>query len=124
MKKRVGFVGTLFVGICLAVISAKPLLAQDPVEVGPHIYTVIFENERVRVSDISFEPGEEIGMHSHPDHFVYVLSAGKLKLSYPDGTTKDFEGVPGQVAWTPAESHAAVNTGESQFHAVVVELKQ
>ena len=95
----------------------------DPVVVGPNIYKAVFENERVRVCEITFKPGDEIAMHSHPDHFVYVLTQGKLKLSYPDGTSKDFEGTPGQVVWIPAESHSTVNIGGTEFRALVVELK-
>jgi quercetin dioxygenase-like cupin family protein len=97
--------------------------AQDPVVVGPEIYSMKFENERVRVSEIHFAPGASIPMHEHPDHFLYVLTAGTIQLSYPDGRTADFVAQPGQIVWTPAESHAAVNTGTTDFTALVVELK-
>lgn len=113
------------VGIMMLSAAAMPVaVAQDPVEVGPHIYTVVFENERVRVSEIQFKVGDQIAMHSHPDHFVYVLEPGTLQLSYPDGRTSTFEGTPGQVVWINAESHAAVNAGTTPFRALVVELKE
>lgn len=98
--------------------------AQDPLEVGPDIYKKVFENDRVRVSDITFKVGDKIAMHSHPDHFVYVLEDGKLTLSYPDGTSKDFVGKKGEVVWIPAESHSAVNASDTEFKALVVELKE
>ena len=103
--------------------GAVVVQAQDPVKVGPDVYSVKFENDKVRVSEITFHPGQTIAMHSHPDHFVYVLEAGTLKLSHPDGTAQDFVGTPGQVVWIPAESHAAVNIGTTEFKALVVELK-
>lgn len=112
-----GLVGVLMVS------GAAAVQAQDPVVVGPSVYSVVFENEKVRVSEISFDPGESIAMHSHPDHFVYVLTPGTLKLGYPDGHSSDFAGTPGQVVWIPAESHAAVNIGTTQFRGLVVELK-
>ena len=115
--------GALWVAV-LSVAAAPVAVAQDPVEVGPHIYTVVFENEQVRVSEIRFNVGDSIPMHSHPDHFVYVLDPGTLQLSYPDGSTKTFEGTPGQVVWTNAESHAAVNASTTPFRALVVELKE
>ncbi|MDP3703454.1 MAG: cytoplasmic protein [Candidatus Omnitrophota bacterium] len=111
-------------GIIVGLGVAGAAWAQDPVEVGPDIYTVKFENERVRVSEIKFVPGASIAMHSHPDHFLYVLAAGTLQLGHPDGTTAEFVGTPGQVAWIPAESHAAVNTGTTEFRGLVVELKE
>ena len=98
--------------------------AQDPLEVGPDIYKKVFENDRVRVCEITFKVGAKIGMHSHPDHFVYVLNDGKLKLSYLDGSTKDFEGKKGELVWIPAETHSGENMGDTEFHALVVELKE
>lgn len=52
-----------------------------------------------------------------------VAAAGTLQLSYPDGKTAELSATPGQVMWIPAESHAAVNTGSTEFTALVVELK-
>ena len=97
------FVAALF-------LFTKLVLAQDPLEVGPDIYKLVFENDRVRVMEVTFKPGAKIAMHSHPDHFAYVLADGKLLLSYPDGTTKDLEGKAGNLFWINAETHAAENT--------------
>lgn len=108
----------------LSVAAVGAAWAQDPVKVAPNIYTLLFENERVRVCDIKFEAGEKIVSHSHPDHFLYVMSAGTLKISHPDGTSAEFAGTPGQVAWIPAETHWAENVGKTEFHAIVVELKE
>src|SRR3989338_1750565 len=88
-------------------VSAGAMDYPDPYQAGPNVYERnAFENERVRVNEIRFELGEEIAMHSHPDHFLYVLEAGTLLLSHPDGTSSEFKGEVGQVAWIPAESHA------------------
>jgi quercetin dioxygenase-like cupin family protein len=96
----------------------------DQFEVGPNIYHQIFENERARVSEITFQPGDQIGMHTHAyDHFVYVLEAGQLTLTHPDGTSSVVDGAVGQVMWLPIETHSAVNTGATKFRALVVELK-
>ena len=113
---------SVLVGLLVAG-GASVVWAQDPVKVGPNVYSVKFENDKVRVSEIDFDPDESIPMHSHPDHFVYVLTEGTLQLSYPDGKTSDFSATPGQVVWLPAETHAAINTGTTQFKALVVELK-
>ena len=74
--------------------------------------------------EVTFAPGQKIAMHSHPDHLVYILSGGKLILSYPDGTTKDFEGKAGDAIWIPAETHAAENVGGTQVKGLVIELKE
>ena len=122
MKKAKRFL----VGILLSalVVAAEPAVAQDPVEVGPDVYKKVFENERVRVLDAQFKVGGKIAMHSHPDHFAYVLSPGKMRLSYPDGTSKDVEANAGDVMWINAETHTGENIGTTEVHLLVVELKE
>jgi len=122
-KKRMILALILMVTALACPVMANIVPGEDPVQVGPNIYKVVFENERVRVSEITFKPGDAIPMHSHPDHFVYVMTAGTLKLSYPDGTSKDIVGTPGQVMWVPAETHAGENIGSTEFRGLVVEFK-
>lgn len=118
---------SMFVSIILTgglLIAAAPAaFAQDPLEVGPDIYQLKFENERVRVMEVTFAPGASIAMHSHPDHFAYAISGGKLILSYPDGSNKEAELQPGNVLWMGAETHAAQNPGATEIKLLVVELK-
>ena len=97
--------------------------AQDPAKVGPGIYKCTFENERARLCEIRFKPGESIPVHSHPDHIVYVLTAGKLRITPAGGAPADAELKVGQVLWIPAEAHSAVNVGPGDLRAVVIELK-
>lgn len=104
--------------------TTSPVFADDPLVVGPHIYKLKFENEKVRVMEVTFKPGDKIDMHSHPDHYTYLITDGKLKLSYPDGSTKDLEGMAGDGFWIPAESHAAENVGTTEVKGLVIELKE
>ena len=53
----------------------------DPKDVASNVYNFIMENERVRVFNATFEPGEIAAMHHHPDHVVYVLKGGKIKIT-------------------------------------------
>lgn len=121
MKKI--FLLTLLLFI-LALGAGRIALAQNPLEVGPDIYKLVFENERVRVMEVSFQPGDKIAMHSHPDHVTTFVTEGTLKLFYPDGSTKDISGKPGDSFWIPAETHAAENIGTTEVRGIVVELKE
>ena len=112
----------VIIAVCLLGAMA-PVFAQDPLKVGPNIYKLVFENERVRVMEVTFQPGDKIATHSHPDHIAYMLSGGTLKLSYPDGSTKEISGEKGQVFWIKAETHAAENTSPKKVKLLVVELK-
>jgi quercetin dioxygenase-like cupin family protein len=97
--------------------------AQDPLQVGPDIYKLVFENEHVRVLDVHFQPGAKVAMHAHPDHLVYIASGEELTLSYLDGSTKKMTGKPGDMLWVKAESHAAQNTSGHEVTGAVIELK-
>ena len=113
---------TLMGALALA-FMASVSFAADPLEVAPDMYTLQFENERVRVMQVTFQPGQQIAEHSHPDHFVYVLEAGKLQITKADGMASDVELNVGDVLWIAAEAHSAVNTGDTVVRLLVTEIK-
>src|SRR5690349_11703002 len=92
--------------------KAAPMLkVDDPLKAAPGMYKLDFENEQVRVMEVTFKPGEKIAKHTHPSaHFVYVLEPGQLTISKPDGTSSVADLKQGQVMWMPAETHWAQNT--------------
>ncbi len=120
MKKVLSFILIAFMFVFFACSSSY---GQDPVKVNPKVYKFLFENDRVRVFEISFEAGEEIGVHSHPDHVVYVMTDGKLAITEVDKEPMEADLKAGQVMYLPAQTHSAINIGETQIKAVVVEIK-
>ena len=118
-----------FLVLAMVLVFTAPAFAEGktypgPQEAAPNVYKQIFDNERVRVSEITFKPGDKAAMHTHPYvHFVYVIEGGQLTLSHPDGTSQVVEAQPGQVMWMSAETHEAVNTGTTEVKGLVTELK-
>jgi oxalate decarboxylase/phosphoglucose isomerase-like protein (cupin superfamily) len=96
---------------------------RDPVEVAPDVYTVLFENDRVRVLQITMNVGARSAMHWHPDSVNYVLAGGEAAMTLPDASTMEMKVEPGGVVWQPAGDHAVVNTGASEVKVIAVELK-
>jgi quercetin dioxygenase-like cupin family protein len=86
-------------------------MAEDGTKVAPHVYKVVFENERARVLDVTMEEGARTEMHSHPDYAVYVLNAGKVRFTTPSGETQEVEMPADAVIWRQAEEHATENLG-------------
>jgi quercetin dioxygenase-like cupin family protein len=76
----------------------------------------------VRVLGVLFKPNDKAAMHSHPDHVVYVLKGGKLKLT-SSGKTDVLDLKTGQAMFFKAQSHEAENTGKTDVDLLVVELK-
>lgn len=96
----------------------------DPVKLNPGRYTVLLENERVRVLEMRDRPGDVTGMHTHPANVVYVFSPARRKFTFPDGTTKVADVKAGQVLWSPGLTHAEQNVGKTDTHVLIVELKK
>jgi quercetin dioxygenase-like cupin family protein len=104
--------------------GTPPAAAQDPAQVAPDAYKCTFENDRVRVCEVTVKPGGKIPTHSHPDHFAYVLAPGKLKITKADGTATDANFETGAVIWILAETHRGENIGATEIKVLVVELKE
>ncbi len=123
MKKVVGMVAvTLFMSALM--VRAEDVKYPGPQEGAPNVYKQVFDNEKFRVSEITFNPGDKAPMHTHGyDHLVYVMEGGTLTLSHPDGTSQAVTAKAGETLWIPAETHEAVNTGTTVFKATVTEVK-
>ena len=119
----------LMMGMVLGVLTvvvvsgSSSITVQDPVELSPQYYTVRFENDRVRVLEYCLKPGEKEVMHRHPAYLVYVLNDATLRTTPPDGTTAEGSSTQGQVFWNESLSHAVENSGRTETHALLVELK-
>jgi beta-alanine degradation protein BauB len=99
-------------------------LGQDPAMVGKGIYNQKLNNERVRVFEIHFRPGQRIGMHQHPDHVFYAIEGGTLKISESGKAPVTMKVKPGDCVYLPAQKHSAQNMGKTHIRGVVVEIKK
>ena len=108
--------------LLLAVLSATAK-AQDPVKTSPQFYKVLLENDQLRVLEYHLKPGEKEPMHSHPAGVVYVLSGGKIKFTYPDGRSEVKAAATGETIWREPVTHAVENVGETEAHAIAIDLK-
>jgi mannose-6-phosphate isomerase-like protein (cupin superfamily) len=97
--------------------------SRDPMKVAKNVYKFIMENDRVRVLEASFKPGDKAIMHDHPDHVVYVFNDGKINMK-SSGKTDVLDLKKGQAMFLKAQSHEAENIGKTDLHLLVVELKK
>lgn len=95
----------------------------DPVEANPRQYSVLFENDRVRVLSYEDRPGDRTVPHHHPDSVMVTLSSFRRRLS-SGGRTSDVELPAGEARWLPAQDHSGENTGATETRTIFVELKE
>jgi hypothetical protein len=95
----------------------------DPTRTNPNHYTVIFENERVRVLEYRDQPGDITTPHGHPDSVMYTLSSFQRRLVSGE-SSREVEIEGGTVGWLPAQTHHGENIGSTPTHVIFVELKE
>jgi hypothetical protein len=72
-------------------------MSLDPVESNPAHYSVIFENDRVRVLEYRDRPGDRTHPHGHPDSLMLTLSSFSRRIHGDDGRQADVD-LPGGPA--------------------------
>jgi hypothetical protein len=98
-------------------------MSADPAVTDPRLYTVVFENERVRVLEYHDVPGDRTTPHSHPDSVMYTLSSFRRRL-VSGGQERVVELPAGLTTWLPAQEHVGENVGHTDTHVLFVELKE
>jgi len=111
--------------LCVAgfLCLAQFVLAQDPVKVDPKHYSVISENDRVRILKVHYGAHEKSVMHSHPATVAVFLTDAKGVFNLADGKKEDFNIKAGSAQYDNATTHLPENTGDAALDAIVIELK-
>lgn len=94
----------------------------DPTHTDPGLYSVLFENERVRVLEYRDVPGDRTHPHRHPDSVMITLSSFDRRLTR-DGNSVEVSKPMHEAGWLPAQEHVGENIGSTDTHVVFVELK-
>jgi mannose-6-phosphate isomerase-like protein (cupin superfamily) len=105
--------------LCCATI----LQAQDAVKVDPKHYSVVSENDQVRILKAHYGPHEKSVMHSHPNTVAVFLTDAKGTFTFPDGKKQDFAVKAGESQFAAAGTHLPENTGDAGMDVIVIELK-
>jgi quercetin dioxygenase-like cupin family protein len=95
----------------------------DIVKISPDVHQVLFENEVIRVLEVTVRPGAKIPSHTNPANVNYIIEPGTLRLIEPDGSTLDLELAERQVIPAPVGRHAVENVGASVVRTICIELK-
>lgn len=95
----------------------------DIVKLSPDVHKVIFENDAVRVLEVSVKPGAQVPMHTNPENINYIVKPGTLRLLSPDGSAVELALTEGQVIPAPVGRHAVENHGPTEVRTICIELK-
>lgn len=123
MSRYLGFLIGVLVGALSVSALSQVAVGEDPVTISPELYTVRFENDRVRVLEYRNPPGGMEAMHSHPPGVVIYMNDATTRTTLPDGSTTVGSRNRGDVSWREFTRHASENVGTTEVHAIAIELK-
>jgi oxalate decarboxylase/phosphoglucose isomerase-like protein (cupin superfamily) len=106
-------------------LFSLPALAQDWKSVNPAMARVLADGKLIRGTEIIMAPGEKSEMHTHPAHFFYALTDGKMMVHYKDGKDELIELKVGDAGVSdPERPHISENVGATTLRFLIVELKE
>jgi mannose-6-phosphate isomerase-like protein (cupin superfamily) len=102
----------------------KPEL--DAITAAPANHKILFENDDVRVLEVTVPPGTREPMHVHRYPAVMVVDSSPYLIEHlQDGSTRDLGSRPAGARWMPvAQGHGMENAGNVPLHAIRIELKK
>ncbi len=115
---------SFFLGILAGAAVTSIVLAGAPM--AGSTSKVVFENDRVRVKDVTFPPGvSDAGMHTHDlPHVGVILTAGALTFTEPGKASETVKFDAGSVGYREANvTHQVANPGNTPMRVIEVELK-
>jgi quercetin dioxygenase-like cupin family protein len=110
-------------GVVVCLCLGSLVSAQDAVKTDPKHYTVLTENDQVRILKVHYGPHEKSIMHSHPATVAVFLTDANGQFSFPDGKKTAFAVKAGDAQYDAATVHLPENTGDARMDVIVVELK-
>jgi len=126
------FVSFLVPAFMLVGLAANPAIAQDKAKAAPAAkgmakLTVLAENDKARVFEVTFKPGDENkAVPSSSFRVVRALKGGTLMRTYADGKTQNVEWKVGEARINEPDKvpYTVKNIGKTDVMLYVVVLKQ
>ncbi len=84
----------------------------DPCDVSPDYYKKLFDNETLRVVEMTLPAGHKDTQHSHPNETVYFIKGGKVRI-YVGDDSMEADIPDGHVIHHEAWTHTVENIGDT-----------
>jgi len=118
------FLVVFILGLAVALLFPKADPPPAELEKLPEpYYTVLWENDDVRIVEHRIPVNDEEPKHSHPAMAAYSMSDCTVEITEADGTVHEESLSKGQFLEVPPWTHSIKNIGDSPLHTLLVELK-
>ena len=110
--------------ISRAVNDAQPTITAHDPEQASHAghpgFKLEFENESVRVVRITIGPHEKIPMHELTPRVLVLLTDQNLKVTLPNGESREEHHKAGESMWVTGGRHSGENLSDRPIEFVAV----
>ena len=96
--------------------------AMDPVKVEAGFNKVLADTLNIKLHEVTLNPGDSVGMHTHPDFILYILQGGTLKAYPKGGEPQVLELKTGMGLIFPTVSHSGKNIGTTTIKLLVSDI--
>jgi quercetin dioxygenase-like cupin family protein len=96
--------------------------AMDPVNVEAPFLKMHKDTLGIKLFEVTLKPGDSVGLHTHPDHVIYIAQGGKARLYSKEGKAQEVELPTGAAMVVPTESHAGINIGTTPITFIVADI--
>ncbi len=119
-----GLAGLLAPVFLLSGAVENPAMAEEKAEAKAGTATVkeVAKNEKVRVYEAIFKPGDEAPSIERPFRVVRALRGGTLELTHPDGKKETSQYKDGEVKIRDRATYGVKNIGKTTVHLYIVQL--
>jgi len=104
--------------------AAVAKTALDPIKLDPKHYSVVLENDEVRVLRAKYGPHEKSVMHEHPASVAVSMTDYHVKMTAGDGKSQDLSSKAHDATWTEPGKHLPENLSDKPMEVIVIELKK
>ena len=106
--------------LCIMNVSAQDWMQKDSKSIS-----LLADTTFVRAMQVTIMPGEKGSVHTHPAHFFYALTDGKIIVHYTDGKDEVYDLKAGDGGYSdPERPHWTENGGDTPIKFLLVELKE
>ena len=106
----------------LGITAIGSVYAQDKAKERAPVVKVLLENDKVRVTEFTFKPGD-VSRADRKARANYIIKGGKLERTSKDGKKTLVERKAGTAVWVEADSDVVKNIGKTTFVGVSIQLK-
>ena len=106
----------------LGIATTGLVHAQDKAKEPAPVIKVLLENDKVRVTESTFKPGD-VSRSKRDARTNYIIKGGTFERTTPEGKKTRYERKAGTAVWLGPDSDVVVNVGKTTIVLVSVANK-